>query len=624
MAGGTSVAVRRDIQTLFDSGTAVGLSDRQLLDRFSSQRDAAAEAAFEAIVLRHGPMVLRVCHNLLGNSADAQDAFQAAFLILVRKSRSIRQLESVGGWLYGVACRVAARARVDAARRRSVEQRGGLRVIQANDPGNDVEADDAELGPVIQEEVRRLPEKYRAVVVLCYWQGMTHEQAATQLGCPLGTVRSRMARARNLLHRRLTRRGLASLAGVMAALDGARTSVSAAALQLSPVPSELIQSTVRAAARVGAGQATAQVASGATASLVQHVLWSMTKMKTCKLIAALGAVGLLVVGVSLWAQQPNQPRPRPRPGPRQQTAVQEKPRASGARKSGPAHVVEPPDLMIVEVLDALPGRPISGERLVRPDGTISLSFYGDIHVAGLTCPEIKEKIILHLQKYLTDDILGLVDIDPETGQTIIDPATNKPKLLDPKDSDRVFVDVTAYNSRNYYILGDVQFPGRLPYTGGETVLDALQFAGGLIPSADRAKIRLIRSYPRGSPVQDLPVDYEQISMGTDSSTNYQILPDDRLVVPREAAYTTQGSSAPRSQQRSAAGRSLPESQYFPGMNTDSASKQLESLRAVERHLSEVEKKLDKIIEKMDRADKKAEEKTPVKPGRNSEREPQGN
>src|SRR5260370_19466397 len=106
MAVGSSAAAYRDIQTLFDSGTASGLSDRQLLDRFFGQRDAAAEAAFEALVLRHGPMVLRVCHNLLGNAADAQDAFQATFLVLVRRSRSIRQLESVGGWLYGVACRV--------------------------------------------------------------------------------------------------------------------------------------------------------------------------------------------------------------------------------------------------------------------------------------------------------------------------------------------------------------------------------------------------------------------------------------------------------------------------------------------------------------------------------------
>ncbi len=132
-ARGTSIAIMRDIQTLFDSGTAGGLSDQQLLERFASRRDASADAAFEVLVLRHGPMVLRVCRNVLGDSNDAHDAFQATFLVLVRRRASIRRLESVGGWLYGVACRVAARARVEAARRRAVEQRAALRVVEALD-----------------------------------------------------------------------------------------------------------------------------------------------------------------------------------------------------------------------------------------------------------------------------------------------------------------------------------------------------------------------------------------------------------------------------------------------------------------------------------------------------------
>ncbi len=194
MPGGSSVAVLRDFQTLFDAGSATGLSDRQLLERFVQERDASADLAFEVLVLRHGPMVLRVCRNLLRNPDDAQDAFQATFLVLVQRSGSIRQLESVGGWLYGVACRVAARARAETARRRKVEERGALRVVMAVEPSTNDESDQAELGPIVQEEVRRLPEKYRAVVVLCYWQGLTHEQAAVQLACPLGTVRSRLAR----------------------------------------------------------------------------------------------------------------------------------------------------------------------------------------------------------------------------------------------------------------------------------------------------------------------------------------------------------------------------------------------------------------------------------------------
>ena len=226
MAGTPSVAVLRDIQTLFDAGTGTGLTDRQLLERFANRRDASSDAAFEVLILRHGPMVLRVCRNLLRDEADVADAFQATFLVLVRKRETVRRLESVGGWLYGVACRVAARARVDAARRQKAEQRAALRVVEAVDQADENPVN-KDFSPVVQEEVRRLPEKYRAVVVLCYWQSLTHEQAAAQLGCPLGTVHSRLRRARKLLHRRLTRRGLAPLAGVVAtALEGSLASAS--------------------------------------------------------------------------------------------------------------------------------------------------------------------------------------------------------------------------------------------------------------------------------------------------------------------------------------------------------------------------------------------------------------
>jgi protein involved in polysaccharide export with SLBB domain len=281
-------------------------------------------------------------------------------------------------------------------------------------------------------------------------------------------------------------------------------------------------------------------------------------------------------------------------------------------------------MLLVEVLEALPGRPISGERLVRPDGSISLGFYGDIQVAGLTIPEIKEKIVLHLRKYLEDEVLGLVVVDPETGEPMIDPETNKPKLTDPRATDRVFVDVTAYNSKNYYVEGDVNYPGRLPITGNETVLDVLHFAGGLLPSADQAKIRLIRSYPKGAPVEVLPIDYAEITMGTDSSTNYQLLPGDRLVVPRDPGYTPPGAAPARSQ-RSVARAPKPSQglSYFPGGSSgDPADQQVESLRALQRHLNEVEKKLDAIIDKMDRVEKAAPKTGQPKPARRGETKPE--
>jgi protein involved in polysaccharide export with SLBB domain len=223
-------------------------------------------------------------------------------------------------------------------------------------------------------------------------------------------------------------------------------------------------------------------------------------------------------------------------------------RTNAMDENVPLLVVEPPDRIVVEVLDALPGRPISGQRLVRPDGRISLGFYGEVHVAGLTLLEIKEKIVIHLIDFLSDEVLGLVVRDPETGDPVVDPETGKPRLNDPKDSDRIFVDITAYNSKNYYILGSVCKPGRLPYTGGDTVQDALQYAGGVLPSADWGKIRLIRSYPKGSPAKVLPIDYEELTVGTDASTNYRIFPNDRLVVPLNPNYGTGGNQSSRSDQ----------------------------------------------------------------------------
>jgi HlyD family secretion protein len=309
MGAGSAVAVLRDIQTLFDTGTASGLTDRQLLDRFVSRRDAAGEAAFEVLVLRHGPMVLRVCQNLLRDPNDSLDAFQATFLVLVRRCGSIRKLDSVGGWLYGVACRVAARARVDAARRRSAEARAALRVVEAVEPSDTEETVELAYGPIVQDEVRRLPEKYRDVVVLCYWQGLTHEQAAAQLGCPLGTVRSRMARARKLLQRRLIRRGLAPLAGVVAAgFETTPAPASVVAWRRSPVPPELVNSTIQAVGRVAAGESTARVVSGAAASLVERILWSMAMIKVKLSLGGAVLVGLM--GSVAWFTAPDGPPAR--------------------------------------------------------------------------------------------------------------------------------------------------------------------------------------------------------------------------------------------------------------------------------------------------------------------------
>ncbi|WP_406698895.1 sigma-70 family RNA polymerase sigma factor [Singulisphaera sp. Ch08] len=178
----------RSIRTLFGEGTTGGLTDAQLLGRFLSRRD---QAAFEALVARHGPMVFDVCRNLLRSPLDAEDAFQATFLILATQARSIRQRDSLGSWLFGVARRVATRAKSEASRRRLHERRTAIDMAASNDG----EANRQDIS-ALHEEVNNLPEKYREAIVLCYLEEMTHEAAAQQLRCPVGTVSVRLMRER--------------------------------------------------------------------------------------------------------------------------------------------------------------------------------------------------------------------------------------------------------------------------------------------------------------------------------------------------------------------------------------------------------------------------------------------
>ena len=287
-------------------------------------------------------------------------------------------------------------------------------------------------------------------------------------------------------------------------------------------------------------------------------------------------------------------------------------------------ILEPPDIIVVEVLEALPGRPITGERLIRHDGTISLGFYGDVHVRGLTIEQAKVKIILHLRRYLTDSGLGLVQF-PLTGEEIAPEPMVAPKLppdqgaqplekpptqpadappagrptaprtalnlgrtgpletsptvtlrshfdrrpsvrvvkqqlkvddvaqafqqvprdplppadgqqvvaVDPHESSHVFVDIAAHNTKIYYVQGDVGSPGRLPFTGKETVLDALNFAGGLIPTAEPTDIHLYRPARGDQPTRDYRIDHAAILRGV-ALANLQVFPNDRLVVARNA------------------------------------------------------------------------------------------
>src|SRR5262245_28203325 len=173
-----------------------GLTDGQLLEDFLSRRD---EAALAALVRRHGPMVWGVCRRVLPNYHDAEDAFQATFLVLVRKAASIVPRERVANWLYGVAPQTALKARATAARRKGRErQLTGMPEPAVAEPDHW-----RDLQPLLDEALSRLPDKYRAVIVLCDLEGKSRTETARQLGCPEGTVAGRLARARAMLAKRL-------------------------------------------------------------------------------------------------------------------------------------------------------------------------------------------------------------------------------------------------------------------------------------------------------------------------------------------------------------------------------------------------------------------------------------
>jgi RNA polymerase sigma factor (sigma-70 family) len=277
---------RRQLERLFGGGTVAGLTEGQLLDRFLSRRD---DAAFEALVARHGPMVVAVCRRLLRDPNDVDDAFQATFLVLVRKAGTLRRRDLLGNWLYGVAFRVASRARAVSARRlvaeRSTEEVADLAQAPAADTPD----------PALHEEVHRLPEKYRAPVVLCYLEGLTHEEAADRLRWPVGTVKGRLARARDLLRSRLTRRGV-TLASAVGALELLARDAKAA------LPGRLVTFTVKAATHAAAGTSLVGLISTQALSLSEGVIHAMS-LSQLKMFAVTAAVAGTLVGGGAYAYQ---------------------------------------------------------------------------------------------------------------------------------------------------------------------------------------------------------------------------------------------------------------------------------------------------------------------------------
>jgi RNA polymerase sigma factor (sigma-70 family) len=265
-----------------------GLSDGQLLERFALRDGEVAEVAFAALVERHGRLVWRTCRTMLRDEQDAQDAFQASFLVLATKARGLRVDETLAPWLYQVAVRVAASSRTATARRRRHERTAAA----ARSLIDEGPAPTDDLGSLLHEEIERLPARFRAPVVLCCLEGLTREQAAGRLGWPVGTLQSRLARARDRLRERLTRRGL----GVPAGLVAARS---------SSVPSRLsAEATLAALEFARTGPTSAGTVSAAVNALTQGVLWTMfwTKTKTATFAVALTA--LLAVGAASMGRSP--------------------------------------------------------------------------------------------------------------------------------------------------------------------------------------------------------------------------------------------------------------------------------------------------------------------------------
>ena len=284
MPTSTMAPLLRHLRRAAFQGDAAAMSDGQLLERFLARRE---EAAFEAIVRRHGPMVLGVCRRVLRNGHDAEDAFQATFLVLVRKATSIVPRELVGNWLYGVAYRTALKARSMAARRRVVEgQVRDMSRSEALDTGARLD-----LQTRLDQELNRLPDKYRAPVILCELEGKSRRHAAIQLGIAEGTLSSRLARARQMLARRLS--------GPAGVLSAGAVSVALATQTVSAVvPAPLLASTVKAGALFALGEAATVVTSAKVAALTHGVLKAMflTKLKTATAFLVMASVLALTVG----------------------------------------------------------------------------------------------------------------------------------------------------------------------------------------------------------------------------------------------------------------------------------------------------------------------------------------
>jgi len=291
-------SILRLIRRIFDYPHMRTCPDQELLRRFCREQD---EAAFEAILRRHGPMVLDVCRAMLPNEADAEDAFQATFVVFAIKAKSIQKAGSLASWLHGVAYRTARKAQTAFALRQKHESLFAVR----EDPTMADELSWREARQIIHEELKSLPDPCRAAVILCYFEGMTQDQAAEELGLPKGTLKGRLERGRELLRLRLVRRGLGPAAIVAAS---ALPTVTMAA----DLPAGLLGSLVKASTSLAAGQSAAGLVPANVVALSKGVLKAMLLKRIIVASVTFALVGLFCVGsyaitVYAWAG-PQQPK----------------------------------------------------------------------------------------------------------------------------------------------------------------------------------------------------------------------------------------------------------------------------------------------------------------------------
>jgi RNA polymerase sigma factor (sigma-70 family) len=414
------------------------LTDSQLIQQFVAERD---EGAFTALVQRHAPMVLRVCRGILHHQQDAEDACQAAFLVLARRARTIRKQQALSSWLHGVAYRVASRTRAQARRRQEREKTSA--VLCATNAIDDLTV--RELQAILHEELHRLPDKYRAPLLLCYWEGKTRDEAADLLGMTADVFKKRLERARSLLGSRLTRRGFVPSASCFTTLllaDNGAMAVSGTSI------AQISQTALTFAAGNKAAAALTVTA------LAEGVIRTMSMTKWATVFITLVFVGALGTGIGYQVVESKQPdgpgvvQNKQPDGPgiaiaaaEQQPAKPKDPDKPPAPKAIEPYRIQTSDILNIRVPNAIPDEPIAGPYTVDLDGIVNLGLsYGQVLVVDLALDAAKKKIEEHLGRIIRNPRVELtlalgrvraIERDLDLARAARELATNK--LAEAKD-----------------------------------------------------------------------------------------------------------------------------------------------------------------------------------------------